>query len=142
MVVSWLLCFLQREEERLDGLVEFVRSLWINGFIIELELIVGEILHDWHFGFKVNWSSLYHEYSWIKIEAFSWSLLNWVLIGLRVVIGEVMLMLLDAVGDAEADLDNVTRSCLLPLSLDQVNGILVHSVLLHLQKRSKFDLFH
>ena len=43
VVISSLLGLLEREEERLVGLVEFIRSVRIENFVVEFKIIVNKI---------------------------------------------------------------------------------------------------
>ena len=100
MVIIWFLGLLEREGVRLNGLIELVRCLWINVLVVEPKAIVLEVSHNWDVGLKIDRGPLHHVSWLILVVAFSWSLLDWVLPCLRVVVEELMLVLLHAIWHA------------------------------------------
>lgn len=134
--ISGLLTLLQGEGVRLNGLVELVGGLWINGFVVELETRVLEIFKDWHVGLEIDWGALNHVDGLVLVVAFTWSLSNWVSPVLGVVIHVGVLMLSTAVWYTEFFMD--CRVVLVTLfkfggtKFHKVNSILEYSILFHL----------
>jgi len=56
-IIVGLLRLLEREEERLVCLVEFVGSVWIENFVVEFKVIVNKIFLDGNGRIKIDWSS-------------------------------------------------------------------------------------
>jgi len=125
-VISWLLRLLDWEEEGLDGLVKFVRGLWIYHLVVEGEFGVLKIFFDGHLGVQVDWSTSYHAWILIWVEILSWPLSKWIFVRFAVVILEIAssLAFLGAVGNAPLLVDDLIGICGGASNLFPIYGIL------------------
>jgi hypothetical protein len=139
VVVGGLLTLLQRESVGLNGLVELVGGLWVDGLVVEFEALVFESGADFLVGLEVDGRAL-DESILILVVAFTWSRSDGILVALREVIHIVVAMFLDAVRHAEILEDGVLR-VVNSLNVLSVDRVLVHTILPHLDESSRFGRF-
>jgi hypothetical protein len=142
-ILQWRLRTLQNNLHLLTFLVELDLLSGINFGVLELEVVIFELLGDWHGGFEVNWglirtianSTLAVFGKQIRIcrhpvvlSEFSWPPVNGIQIVFAVVIIKIVLMIFGATWHA-AD-NRQTRIDEYLLHLREVRLVEAHSLLL------------
>lgn len=143
--VVWLLHLFERERIGLDYLVELVGCLWIHVLVVEPEPIVFEVTQDWDVRLKVDWGPLHHVSWLILVVTFSWSLLNWILPCLGIIVKELVFMLFHTIWDAVNLFNDCDAFASFRLSTSRgtelvvVDGVLIDCILLHLRQSFLLD---